>query len=214
MINKLHYISQQAGNGTHLTAIRAALDAGTKWIQLRVKDAPKSDILQYALSALDLCKEHGAKLIVNDHPEIALRAGAYGLHLGLEDTPVKQARAIVGKDMVIGGTANTFEHIKQRVSEGVDYIGLGPYRFTETKQKLSPILGLEGYREIMNQVRLAGIQIPIIAVGGIEQQDIGIIMKTGIYGIAVSSTITFAADPLTTVRQMYAQLNNASLKEA
>ncbi|WP_411273113.1 thiamine phosphate synthase [Daejeonella sp.] len=213
MIDRLHYISQHPENGTHITAIKAALDAGAKWIQLRVKAQPKQDILQYALSALDLCNEHGAKLIVNDHPEIALKAGAYGLHLGLEDMPVEQARAIVGKDMVIGGTANTFEHIKQRVSEGVDYIGLGPYRFTKTKQKLSPILGIDGYGDIIKRVKLAAIQTPIIAIGGIEQNDISAIIKTGLYGVAVSGAITYAVNPAQTIQLMYQQLNNASLKE-
>ncbi|MEO6522893.1 MAG: thiamine phosphate synthase [Mucilaginibacter sp.] len=213
MIDRLHYISQQPENGTHITAIKAALEAGARWIQLRVKNQPEEDILQYALYAGELCKEYGAKLIVNDHPEIALKAGAYGLHLGLDDMPVEKARAIVGKSMIIGGTANTFEHIKQRVAEGVDYIGLGPYRFTKTKQKLSPILGLEGYAEIIKRVRLADIQIPIIAIGGIEEQDISAIMKTGLYGVAVSGAITYAVDPAQTVQQMYEQLNTNSLKE-
>lgn len=213
MIDRLHYISQQPEGGTHITAIKAALEAGVKWIQLRVKDQPKEDILGYAIYACELCNKYGAKLIVNDHADMALKAGAYGLHLGLQDMPVAEARAIVGNKMIIGGTANTFEHIKQRVAEGVDYIGLGPYRFTRTKQKLSPILGLEGYADIMKQVRLAGIHTPIIAIGGIELQDIYTISATGLYGVAVSGAITYAANPLVTVRQMYQQLKTASLSE-
>jgi len=214
MIDRLHYISQQPENGTHITAIKAALEAGVKWIQLRVKAQPKEDILQYALYAGELCSKYGAKLIVNDHPEIALKAGAYGLHLGLQDMAVKKARAIVGKNMIIGGTANTFEHVKQRVAEGVDYIGLGPYKFTKTKQKLSPLLGLEGYAEIIKMVRLAGIQTPIIAIGGIEQNDISAIIKTGLDGVAVSGAITYSVNPAQTVQQMYEQLNTVSLNEA
>ena len=208
MIDKLHYISQQPENGTHLTAIRSVLDAGCKWIQLRVKNQPDDDILQQAFNALTLCNEYGAKLIINDHPAIAAKVGAHGLHLGLQDMPVAQARIVTGKNIIIGGTANTFEHIKQRVAEGVDYIGLGPYRFTKTKQKLSPILGLEGYADILKHVRLAGIQIPIIAIGGIELADIPAIMQTGVHGIAVSGSITCAVDPGQTVKQMYQQLNN------
>jgi len=214
MIDKLHYISQQPENGTHLTAIKAALDAGCKWIQLRVKDEPQDLVLQHALNAVKLCNAYGARLIVNDYPEIALKAGAHGLHLGLNDMPVAQARAIVGSNMIIGGTANTFEHIKQRIAEGVDYIGLGPYRFTKTKQKLSPILGLEGYTAIIKQVRLANIQVPVIAIGGIELNDIAPIINTGLYGVAVSGAITFAPDPLQTVKQMYQQLNVPVLNEA
>jgi len=214
MIDRLHYISQQPESGTHVTAIKTALEAGCKWIQLRVKDQPKEDILGYAIHAGELCKKYGAKLIVNDHPDIAFKAGAYGLHLGLQDMPIAEASAIVGNKIVIGGTANTFEHIKQRVAEGVDYIGLGPYRFTRTKQKLSPILGLEGYAGIMKQVKQAGIRTPIIAIGGIELRDIDAIVETGLYGIAISGTITHAADPTATIQQIYRQLNTASLSEA
>lgn len=214
MINRLHYISQQPEQGTHLTAIKAALNAGAKWIQLRVKFEPKETILEYALSAVALCNEYGAKLIVNDHPEIALEAGAHGLHLGLEDMPVEKARSLVGTKMIIGGTANTFTHIEQRVAEGVDYIGLGPYRFTKTKQKLSPILGLEGYAEIISKVNQKGIKTPIIAIGGIEPQDIMGIMKLGLYGVAVSGAITHAANPAGTIAQMYEYVNHTALKEA
>ncbi len=213
MIDRLHYISQQPRDGTYITAIEVALKAGAMWIQLRVKNQPKEDILQYALDARELCNQYGAKLIVNDHPEIALKAGAYGLHLGLDDMLVEKARGIIGQDMIIGGTANTFEHIKQRVAEGVDYIGLGPYQFTKTKQKLSPILGLEGYAEIVKRVRLAGIETPIIAIGGIEQQDVTAIMTTGLYGVAVSGAITYSSDPAKTVQQMYKQLNTYDLKK-
>ena len=213
MIDKLHYISQQPTNGTHLTAIKAALNAGCKWIQLRVKDTPENVILEYAREARALCEEFGAKLIVNDHPEIALKAGAYGLHLGLQDMPIAEARRIVGNQIIIGGTANTFEHIEQRVAEGADYIGLGPYRFTRTKQKLSPILGLEGYREVLERVRSAGIRIPIIAIGGIEPDDIPAIMQTGVHGVAISGAITHAADAAETTQFIYQQLNMATLKE-
>ena len=213
MIDKLHYISQQPTNGTHLTTIKAALNAGCKWIQVRVKDEPENMILEYALEARELCKQFGARLIVNDHPEIALKAGAYGLHLGLQDMRIAEARQIVGKQMIIGGTANTFEHIQQRVAEGADYIGLGPYRFTKTKEKLSPILGLAGYHDILEQVRSAGINIPIIAIGGIEPDDIPAIMQTGVHGVAISGAITHATDAEQTTQYIYQQLNMATLKE-
>ncbi|GAC1314671.1 MAG: thiamine phosphate synthase [Mucilaginibacter sp.] len=205
MIDKLHYISQQSENGTHLTAIRQALEAGCKWIQLRVKKQPANVILEYAIEANRLCNRYGAKLIVNDHPEIALKAGAYGVHLGLEDMPVSRARDIVGNEMIIGGTANTIEHVEQRISEGADYIGLGPYRFTTTKQKLSPILGWDGINAIMR--KLGAAHIPIIGIGGILTEDIKLIMETGVHGVAVSGAITYAANRAEVVKQMYHQLN-------
>lgn len=214
MIDKLHYISQQPKNGTHLSAIRAALNAGCKWIQLRVKDQPQDSILEYAIDAVKLCNQYGARLIVNDHPDIALEAGAHGLHVGLQDMPISQARQIVGPDKIIGGTANTFEHVQERVAEGADYIGLGPYRFTTTKQKLSPILGIDGYRDIMDKMRLAGLTIPVIAIGGIELADIPAIMQTGVHGVAMSGAITNATDARQMVTEIYNQLNQPSFSEA
>jgi thiamine-phosphate pyrophosphorylase len=194
MIDKLHYISQNPQGGTHLDAIKRVLDAGGKWIQLRIKDQPAAVILEFAILAKSLCADYGARLVVNDHPHVAVQAGAHGLHLGLLDMPVTEARTIVGNKMIIGGTANTFEHIVQRASEGVDYIGLGPYRFTSTKRNLSPIIGLQGYESIMKRVAQARIRIPIIAIGGIEQPDVSLLMETGVYGVAVSAALTNRKD--------------------
>lgn len=207
MIDKLHYISQLPAGGSHLTAINQALEAGCRWVQLRVKNQPTDVILDYAIEARRLCDRYGAKLIVNDHPEIALKAGAYGVHLGLQDMSVAEARVIVGQKFIIGGTANTFQHILQRVAEGVDYIGCGPYRFTTTKEKLSPILGLEGFKAIVKQARAANMNVPIIAIGGVLPQDITLLMDTGVYGAAISGAITNATDRKAMVDHIYKQLN-------
>jgi thiamine-phosphate pyrophosphorylase len=207
MIDKLHYISQPAWDGSHLISIKNALTAGCKWIQLRVKDESGTAVLAVAIEAVELCKIYNAKLIVNDHPEIALKAGADGVHLGLDDMPVNEARAIVGNNFIIGGTANTIDHVKQRVAEGVNYIGLGPYRFTTTKKKLSPILGLSGYESIIQQCAAMQIQIPIIAIGGIEAHDVPLIKQAGIYGVAMSGAITHAEDRSAAVNHIYKILN-------
>lgn len=209
MIDKLHYISQKPANGTHLDAIEAVLKAGGRWIQLRIKDQPASEILELAIQSRMLCELHGARLIVNDYPLIARDAGAHGVHLGLSDMPVRQARALLGPDMVIGGTANTFEHIVQRVNEGADYIGLGPYRFTRTKENLSPIIGIDGYKVIMEQVRQAGLSIPIIAIGGITANDIKPLLQLGMYGVAVSGSLTNQQALNEEMARMYADLQGA-----
>lgn len=206
MIDKLHYISQETENISHLDAIKKTLIAGAKWIQLRVKNKPEEAILELAIKANALCQAYGARLIVNDHPLIALKAEAYGLHLGLTDMPIVEARSIVGDQMIIGGTANTFEHVKQRVAEGADYIGLGPYRFTNTKQNLSPIIGLEGYEAIMKQVSVSGITTPIIAIGGIELADISLIMTTGVHGVALSGALTNQDDTAAIINSIYENL--------
>jgi len=204
MIDKLHYISQSPNGSSHLASIEKVLLAGGKWIQLRVKNQTETEILSLAREAALLCKAHGARLIVNDYPQIALEAAAHGVHLGLDDMPIAEARAIVGSEMIIGGTANTFAHIQQRVNEGVDYIGLGPFRFTTTKQNLSPVIGLQGYIDLMEQVHQAGIKLPFIAIGGIELADIPLLMQTGIHGVAVSGALTNHPDLL---QQMTSTLN-------
>lgn len=134
MISQLHYISQSNSEISHLLAIENALKAGCRWIQLRIKDEPLDFVLDTALAARQLCNIYKAKLIINDYPKIALEAKADGLHLGLQDMSIPAARVIVGDKMIIGGTANTLEHVLLRVKEGADYIGLGPYKFTKTKK--------------------------------------------------------------------------------
>jgi thiamine-phosphate pyrophosphorylase len=220
MIDRLHYISQPETNKTitgelqttsaHLAAIEKVLLAGGKWIQLRVKHQTEDEVLPLAIEAAALCKKYAAQLIVNDYPLVALKAGAYGVHLGLDDMPIAEARAIVGPEMIIGGTANTLAHMQLRADEGADYIGLGPYRFTTTKQNLSPIVGLEGYLTLMEQAQKAGITIPVIAIGGIELADIPLLMQTGIHGVAVSGALTNQQDTTTILNEIYESLLNPS----
>ncbi|MHA4738777.1 thiamine phosphate synthase [Dyadobacter sp. MSC1_007] len=194
-ISRLHFISSQTPETTHLESIEKALSAGCKWIQLRVKNQAEEQVHELAAQAKILCEKHQAKLIINDFPNVALAVGAYGLHLGLTDMPVPQARAIVGDEMVIGGTANTFRDIALRIQEGADYIGLGPFRFTTTKQNLSPLLGLEGYQRLIAQMNASGHAIPIIAIGGIVPTDIPALLDVGVHGVAMSSALVHADDP-------------------
>lgn len=206
MIDRLHYISQASPELSHLEAISQVLNAGGKWIQLRVKDQPEAEVLHLAKAANELCKKFAARLIINDFPELSKAIFAHGLHLGLNDMSIIKARLITGNKTIIGGTANTFADVKKRVAEGADYIGLGPFRFTGTKKNLSPVLGLEGYAEIMEQVKKSGFNIPIIAIGGIVPEDLPELLKTGLYGIAVSGALTGKTDARERIKSMYATL--------
>ena len=172
-----------------------ALEGGCKWVQLRMKDAPEEEVLACAKKALPLCRQHGAKFILDDHVELVETAGADGVHLGKNDMPVDEARKILGSDKIIGGTANTIDDIIRLHRQGAEYIGCGPFRFTTTKKKLSPVLGLEGYRDIVLKMREKGIDLPIVAIGGITVDDIPAIMETGVTGIALSGAILNAEDP-------------------
>ena len=208
-MERLQYISQETPTQSHTEGIKKACESGAKWIQLRLKDKSEDEILKLAEEALQLCNLHKCNLIINDHPMIAKKIGAYGVHLGQEDMPVNEARKILGNDFIIGGTANTIEDIESHFKNGANYVGVGPFRFTTTKKKLSPILGSEGYRQIMNECIKRNISVPIIAIGGIELNDIKEIMSTGVYGIAVSGLIAKAKDTSATVKNINDLINSS-----
>lgn len=189
MLHKLQYISQGISPDHHLKNIEVALNAGVKLIQLRLKNISDEMYIDYASKAKILCDIHEAFLIINDNANVAKHSHADALHLGLDDMNVLEAKKII-PNKLIGGTANTFEHIQQRCAEKVDYIGLGPYQFTSTKEKLSPILGIEGYRNIIHKMKKENFTTPIYAIGGIELKSIEAIINTGVHGIAVSGLIT------------------------
>lgn len=210
-IHKLQYISQGTTVSEQITHIRQALAGGCRWIQLRWKEADKDHILEAAAEAKALCTAYEATLIINDWPEIAKLVDAHGVHLGLTDTSVQEARNMLGAGKIIGGTANTFADIQQRVAEKCDYVGLGPFRFTLSKAKLSPILGLEGYRDILKHMRLQEISIPLIGIGGIRLEDIPTLLQTGVHGIAVSGLITESPDKKSTIQSIQQVLHETPI---
>lgn len=189
-MSKLQYISQGSTAEEQLQNIQKALNGGCTWIQLRWKNVSENEFIPVARKVKELCEENGATFIINDYVDWAKEVDADGIHLGMEDSRISEARSKLGARKIIGGTANTLEDVLQRIDEQCDYIGLGPFRFTATKEKLSPVLGLEGYQAIMGQLQSNGKQINIYAIGGIELEDIEPILNTGIYGIAVSGLIT------------------------
>jgi thiamine-phosphate pyrophosphorylase len=206
MISNLHYISQSS----HTDNILAACDAGCKWIQLRIKNESPATVLPVAEAVKKICDRYQASLIINDYPQIAVAVAAAGVHVGKLDMTVAAARAITGDKMIVGGTANTLADILQHVQDGASYVGVGPFRFTTTKQNLSPILGLSGYQSILQSLKEKNIRIPVIAIGGILPEDIPALMETGIHGIAVSGLITHATDKQAVVSQIHHQLKQLS----
>jgi len=174
----------------------AALRGCCKWIQLRMKNATEAEIIAEGRRLRRLCDESGARLIIDDHAALVRPTGADGVHLGKNDMPVEDARRILGPKAIIGATANTFDDIVRAAGAGADYIGLGPFRFTTTKARLSPTLGTGGYRSIMSRLRDEGINLPVVAIGGITLGDVDGIMATGVSGIAISGAILNADDPI------------------
>ena len=137
----LQFITHRTERYSYFESARMALEGGCKWIQLRMKDAPLDEVEAVALQLKPLCKEHEAILILDDHVELAKKLEVDGVHLGKKDMPIDQARQILGEAFIIGGTANTFEDVLLHYRAGADYLGIGPFRFTTTKQNLSPVLG-------------------------------------------------------------------------
>jgi thiamine-phosphate pyrophosphorylase len=202
MFSRLQYISQGNTAQEQRQNIQAALDAGCTWIQLRFKEQDQAVVRALAEAARKLCADYKAFFIVNDSALIAAETEAHGVHLGLQDMPVADARAIVGPTRLVGGTANTLADVRQRIAEGCDYIGLGPFRFTTTKARLSPILGLEGYASLLKTLREENATTPLYAIGGITLEDIPALRATGVYGVALSGAITQAHDKRKIVDQL------------
>lgn len=170
--------------------IRQAVDGGCRWVQLRMKDASRDEIVATAKRAKEICADvDDCILVVDDHVDIAKELQLDGVHLGKNDMHPDEAREILGSDFIIGATANTFDDVQALRHLDIDYIGLGPLRFTVTKQKLSPVLGLDGYRDIIARMKDASINLPVVAIGGITIADIEDVMATGVRGIAVSGEL-------------------------
>jgi len=207
IIPKLHYISQGETGQEHIDNIQKACTSGAELVQLRLKNTSEKKILKFAEQAREITTHFQTRLIINDHYKIAKTIKADGVHLGKLDTCPNLARKALYTWQIIGGTANTLEDCQTLISKNVDYIGLGPFKYTTTKANLSPILGLEGYKTILNTLQS---KTPIIGIGGVTINDIISILDTGISGIAMSGEITKDFNSIKKINQL---LDASSTKE-
>ncbi len=194
-IARLQFITSDDSEHNHLEQIKIVLENGVQWVQLRAKTCDEKTFLHLAEEAKKITSSFNAVLIVNDYVSIVKSIDAEGVHIGKEDLSPAVARKELGAK-IIGGTANTMEDILH-IKDHVDYIGLGPFRFTSTKKKLSPVLGKEGYETILKQVQ----NIPVIGIGGILVDDVESLLSTGLYGIAVSGAIINNENPEKKIKQ-------------
>ncbi len=201
-MKQIQFITHFNDRYGYVDGARMALEGGCRWIQLRMKGASDDEVAEAAAQIQPLCREHEAIFLLDDRVELAKSLKADGVHLGKNDMPISEARRVLGEEFIIGGTANTFDDIERLSSQCADYIGCGPFRFTTTKEKLAPVLGLEGYRRIVAQIEAKGINLPIVAIGGITCEDIPALMQTGIDGIAISGAVLNAADPVAEMKRM------------
>ena len=194
-MTSLQFITHATERYTYFESAQLALEGGCRWVQLRMKDTSLEVMQQTALQVQELCKSYNATFILDDQVELAKRIGADGVHLGLKDMPISEARCYLGTDFIIGATANQFSELQQHWKDGADYIGCGPFRYTSTKQLLSPLLGIEGYRKILQAMESHHCSLPLVAIGGILSSDIQVLKSLGISHIAVSGGILNAPNP-------------------
>jgi len=191
-IARLHCLTQDGVLGFgHADLAEMACKGGANWIQLRYKGGSELRWESIARDVQKVTKQYKALLIINDNVSLAHKIQADGVHLGKEDMDPLAARAILGPDFIIGGTANNEADILNLCQSGVDYIGLGPFRFTTTKKNLATVLSLS---EIKRLVTLQN-QVHVILIGGITVNDVPAISETGAFGCAVSSAINMSASP-------------------
>lgn len=190
----LQYITNTDSPRPVVDQIRAVLDGGCRWIQIRMKDATDLEIRNVVETVMPWCLELDSFLILDDRVELAKELQVGGVHLGKMDMRPSEARVLLGAGAVIGVTANTLDDIRAVRNLDVDYVGVGPYADTKTKKNLAPILGLEGIRSIVTEMRQEEIELPTVAIGGIQLTDVAPLMEAGVNGIAVSGAIAFAPD--------------------
>lgn len=206
---RLQFITHYNEKYSYIDSARMALEGGCRWIQLRMKETEEALIEETAIIVQQMCQEYGATFIIDDHVWLAQKIKADGVHLGKTDMPVAEARRILGEPFIIGGTINSFEDISSHLQGATpDYFGCGPFRYTSTKKNLSPILGHEGYRSIIRQMREAHIPIPLVAIGGISKEDIPSLLEDGVNGIALSSSILNADNPVMEVKAVVNFIQN------
>lgn len=188
-IEKFHFITHDIDQYTHIEQAQIACEAGAKWIQYRCLTKNDEELLKDINAIAEICDDWGATLIVTDHIHLNGQADIQGFHIEDMDADFITIRSQLGEALTIGGSANTLEGLLRLAQEGVDYAGLGPFHNTTTKPNNLPLMGVAGYKQVMQKL---DIDFPVLAVGGITLEDIGKLMQTGIFGIAASSAINQA----------------------
>lgn len=206
-MEKLQFITDGMDADETTRQALAAIEGGCRWVQIRMKDADDAEVLDAARRIIPFARKHGATVVLDDRVHLVAESGADGVHIGKEDMPPAEARRILGTDKIIGVTVNSLEDILSIDRRLIDYMGMGPFRFTTTKKKLAATLGIDGYRRILSDARNRGIDTPVVAIGGITLGDVPELMTTGINGIAVSGAISRAENPTEATRDFMKSLN-------
>jgi thiamine-phosphate pyrophosphorylase len=201
MLGRLHVITDNRFGRDPSAAVPIALQSGADVIQVRVKGWTDRDLLELAEQVVAWCQPYGAACIVNDRVDVALAAGADGVHLGADDLPVSVARRLLGPDALVGGTARDAATARALVGAGASYLGVGPCFATVTKTGLPDPIGLAGVAAVA-----AAVDVPIIAIGGVRADQISELRAVGAYGVAVVDAVSGAEDQAAAVRDLLREL--------
>ncbi len=200
---RLYVVTEDAGPGrSHLDVVRAAVAGGATAVQLRAKDLPDSELAALAREAAALCRRAGVLFLVNDRVEVARLAGADGVHLGQDDAPPAAARALLGREAVVGVSCATAAEARAAAAAGADYLGVGSIYATATKPDAGEPIGLAGLRRVR-----AAVALPLVAIGGITPANAAAVVRAGADGVAVVGAVTRAPDMEAAVRTLRALLD-------
>lgn len=202
-IEKLHFITHDIHQHSHIEQANIACSAGAKWVQYRCLTKNDEELLEDINAIAAICDDWGATLIVTDHIHLNGEADIQGFHIEDMDADFVKLREQLGEAVTIGGSSNTLEGLIRLAKEGADYAGFGPFYTTTTKPNNAPLLGVEGYEQAMIALKAQEINLPVLAVGGITLSDIDPLMLTGIFGIAVSAAINQADDMRAAYSEFY-----------
>ena len=185
-------------------AARAAIKGGARLLQLRDRAGEKGPMLAVATKLRELCAREGVLFIINDHLDLALATGADGLHLGQKDLPLKEARRLLPIDSLLGLSCHSLEEAKWAEEAGADYIALGSIFPTTSKEK-AVVIGVE----TLARARKA-VSLPIVAIGGINQENVAQVLQAGARAVAVISAVLGPADIEAAARGLVARMEKAS----
>ncbi len=206
-IGRLHVLTDtrlQEGF-SHQDLARLAVQGGAGVIQFRQKEGETRELIETAAALKEICRRGGALLIVNDRVDVALAAGADGVHLGRGDFPIGPARRLLGAERIIGGSADSVEEALECMNQGADYVGFGPVFPTSSKDDAGPVTGLESLGRVVRAVH-----VPVIAIGGITQENARHVIRAGAHGIAVISAVCCRDDPAAAARGLLRAISGDS----
>jgi thiamine-phosphate pyrophosphorylase len=190
---------------SHLEVVRAAIEGGATMVQYREKEGTTRQLVEEALALRRLTREAGVPFVVNDRLDVALAVEADGLHVGQDDMPATVARRWMGRDKIVGVSATNLQEALQAEKDGADYLGAGPVFATPTKPEAAPAMGLEGLAEICRRV-----SIPVVAIGGINEDNAAAVIAAGADGVAVISAIVAAPAVAVAARRLWEVITAAS----